>query len=77
MKVMILYDLAGEILAILQAAPAPKDTKLTVGFGIDPGPGQLMAHFELKDEMAKKPLREIHETCYIDVKTKKLVQRVS
>lgn len=77
MKVMIVYDLAGEILAILRAAPVPKKTKLKVRFGIDPGPGQLMADFELAGEMAKKPLSEIHQACCIDVKAKKLVRRVS
>ena len=77
MKVMVIYDPAGEILAILQHAPAPKTAGVKATFGIDPGPGQLVAECELEGEMAKKPLSEIHQACCIDVKAKKLVHRAS
>ena len=77
MKVKVIYDPAGEILAILQAAPVPKKTGLGVAFGVDPGPGQLIADVELAGELANKSLSEIHETHCIDVKARKLVRRRS
>ena len=77
MKVKVIYDPAGEILAILQAAPVPKKTGVSVAFGVDPGPGQLIADVELAGELANKSLSEIHETHCIDVKVKKLVRRGS
>ena len=77
MKVKVIYDPAGEILAILQAAPGPKKTGVSVAFGVDPGPGQLIADVELAGELANKSLSEIHEAYCIDVKARKLVRRVS
>lgn len=77
MKVKVIYDTAGEILAILQAAPIPKKTGVSVAFGADPGPGQLIADVELAGELANKSLSEIHETHCIDVKARKLLRRVS
>jgi hypothetical protein len=76
-KVKVIYDRAGEILAILQAAPVPKKTGVSVAFGVDPGPGQLIADVELAGELANKPLSEIHEAYCIDVKARKLLRRVS
>jgi hypothetical protein len=76
-KVKVIYDPAGEILAILQAAPVPKKTGVSVAFGVDPGPGQLIADVELAGELANKSLSEIHETHCIDIKAKKLMRRGS
>jgi len=73
MKLIVLHDSRGKILSV--ARFEPQQGKLRTGFGMAPKRGQSVLELEASDELAGRPLSEIHETFRVDRKAKTLVAR--
>ncbi len=70
MKVLVVHDVLGRIVSVTQITPS-----LAQGVGIMPIAGHSVLELDIKGELAKKSLIDIHNHCCIDINTRKLVTR--
>jgi len=75
MKASVLHDEHGRILAISKAADLRALGSKFTSCAMIPGKGQQLAHVELSEADAARPLRELHETYRVDTAGRKLVNK--
>jgi hypothetical protein len=69
-KVLVVHDAAGRIVTVGQVRGTAHG-----GMNIFPSPGRSVVEVEVSDELAKKPLIDIHHHCVFDIKSKKIMLR--
>ncbi len=69
-KLLVVHDAIGRIVTIGQVRGEAHG-----GMNIFPSPGRSVVEVEVSEEIAKKPLIDIHHHCVFDIKSKKLLMR--
>jgi hypothetical protein len=72
MKMTVLYDEHGQILAMSNTDDRAEAGSSFDKVGMIPGPGQRILDVELSDDAAGRPLDEIHREYRIDLATSAL-----
>jgi len=75
MKATILHDEHGRIVAVSRPVDLKKAGSKFARFGMVPGVGQRVVEIEFSDEIAKKPLVELHREFRVDVAGSKLIRK--
>jgi hypothetical protein len=75
MKISVLHDKNGQIIAISKPVDLPASGSKFARVGMIPGEGQELLEVELSKEHEQHSLRELHEQYRVDASAKKLVKR--
>jgi len=75
MKVTVLHDEHGHILAIAKNVDLKKAGSKFVRVGMIPTSGQRVLEIDVGREHERKPLRELHNEYRVDVAKSKLVRK--
>ncbi len=77
MKVLVLHDTSGRIVSVARVDREVEGSELKFDASLTAGPYQSVLELDLDRDLAKKSLREICNECFVDLKARKFVKRLS
>ena len=75
MKVTVVHDDRGEIVAIAKIGDLARSGSKFTRAGLLSGEGQSVVEIELSEEQAERPVREIHASYRVDPASSRLVRK--